>query len=225
MAETYVHEERRGGRKFLTFLIGLLLGLLFGALAGGAIDDNDSNTSTTSNANGNTSQQSGSDNTSGTLVQANTATQLDNQLSKYAQFLVEASREGVDVPSEEATASKAALDTATADLVKALNNNQTVQADLNALNAAFIAYAAQARNGDEHTAVDQAMNKLVGDLQQVYSVQNNDQMQSSATSFKNTVLESVRNFVKNDYTGSYAKQLQAQNEVNNLFSQLKNKQS
>jgi flagellar basal body-associated protein FliL len=219
MADTYTDDtNRKSGKKLLSLLIGLILGLLLGGAFGYAIRNNSGTNSSSS-----TSSSSQSSDNSKNVVSVSAAGSTENRLGEYSQLLVEASRENVDTPSEEGTAAKGALDTATTNLVKSLGNNSKLSTDLKAINTSMLAYASTSRTSDEHADVDKAFNQLTTDLKSVYTVNDPAALQSHMTSVKNSLLEGVRDFVNKDYAGSYAKQLQAEQEMNQVFAELQTK--
>jgi hypothetical protein len=221
MADIYADTGSRGGRRLYNFILGLLLGLLIGGFSAYSAYKADDAGTSSNNSTSNTSQ---SDQTSDSLVASESSASTRTLLNQYAHMLVEASRENVDAPSPEAEAAKTALLASTNSLVQSLGSDEAIESDLDAINNSMLTYANQAKQGDEHAAVDEAFEKLVADIQKTYAVSNQSQLSDQAKSLKNTLLESVRDFVKNDYSGSYAKQLQAEKEMNQLFSLLKKKQ-
>jgi hypothetical protein len=215
--------DRNGGRKILYLLLGLLLGSLLGWTVANAMDTKEDNNS----GNTNSSQQSGSEqnNSSQGLISLEQTPSPRTLLAQYSQLLVEASREGVDIPSAEADAAKSALETSSNELAESLKLNDAIKQDMVAINDSLLKYAGTVKTaGDTHPEVDRAFTKLSADLKQQYNVDNTDEFDAKVTSWKNTLLEGIRDFSKQDYAASYTKQLQAEEEVTELFAQLKNKQ-
>jgi predicted RNA-binding Zn ribbon-like protein len=225
MADTYYdNSKRKTGGKLVSLLLGLLIGLLLGGGLTYAIKSATDTTTDSKQSTSNSTSSKSSDNSEASKVVATDETATTQaRLAEYSHLIVEASRENVDTPSDEGTAAKTALQNATDKLSKALGDKGPIKSDLNAVNSSLFAYAATARTSDEHGAVDQAFTKLVTDLQGNYTVKNPSALQSHTTSVKNAILESVRDFVKKDYDGSYAKQVEAEQEFNQMFAQLQNK--
>jgi hypothetical protein len=210
--------RRRRSRRWLWLILLLLIGAGLGWWA------NDKLTKENNSSPTNASSQTQKSNTPPNDTQKAI---LKTAFSEYAQMLVEASREGVDAPSEEATAAKQTLTNRTDAVVQALSqsgkfkNTDGLKEKLLAVNNGFLAYASTARGGDNHQDLD----KVIADLGN-YARQNANQPVKSQeflaglTSFKNTALGSVRDFVNKDFQGSYDKQLQAEAEAQSLVNQL-----
>ncbi|HEX8226863.1 MAG TPA: hypothetical protein VF572_03265 [Candidatus Saccharimonadales bacterium] len=221
--------ERRSGGGFKKFLTGLILGLLLGGAGAYAwLNSQDSKESTNAAVTTQAATDGNKDSARSSEQMKLTAAQ-QTQVDRYAQLLVEASREGVDVPSEEADAAKAALnDTTTkflasmrdAKLLKDSANTEDLNATVGGVNNSFLQYAATARTGDNHQQVDEAVKRLSDYLKQNATFSNQAQFDATLVSFKNSVLESVRNFVKDDYAGSYVKEAEAQSELRKLVENL-----
>lgn len=204
---TVEYDDNRRSKKWALLLLAFLLGAVIGWLVSGG-DGKNVNDITGKNRS-NSSEQERSDN--------NSTVGLREAFADYSEMLVEAGREGVDTPSDEATAAKQTLASRTDALAVALNksglfkNTDELKNHLNKVNEGFLAYASTARSGDQHEDLDKALAELGTQIKDdAKKIENQGALLSGLVSFKNAVLESIRNFVNNNYQGSYDKQLEAE---------------
>jgi len=231
--DTTVVAERPKSHKGLWMLLGLLLGLILGALLGGAvgslfgdkITDDSTMTSQSNTTNGSESRSST------TLDDRLTGT--EGMSSRYASLLAETTRESVDIPSAEATASQTALSKATSEFARTIveqskTKNSTNQADLEnklgAVNTAFIKYTAAAGNTTpSETEVVAAVSDLQTYLSQNYEMSTDANFKGLIMSFQNSMLEGDRNFVAQDFEAAYTKHQLAQQDFVKAFALITNK--
>lgn len=219
------YANNRRPRTWLPFVLGLIIGLLLGGLTAYAAYKE--NKPAASDDAAKASSQS-SENDSEPQAALNSEQQAD--VARYAVVLMEASREGVDVPSGEAEAAKGALSNAAegfvsvlkdAKLLKSSANEDDLTSTVTAMNESFLAYASTARQGDEHGDVDDAVDRFGNYLKQNAKPENESQLDAALVSFKNTVLESIRDFVSDDYKAAYDKEAQAQTELQKIVDGLR----
>ncbi len=228
--------ERRRGKGIWPFLLGLILGLLLGGLSaymayrGNAA--NIANRAASSQSAGQ-EKKDGKGGSEDSREQKGLDARQRAAVDRYAAMLVEASREGVDAPSDEATAARNSLSRVSdeflstfkdAKFLKNSANTDDLKSTLEGVNDSFLQYAGTARQGDDHKQVDESVKRLSDYISQNAEFNNRAQFDAGLVSFKNTVLESVRNFVRNDFAGSYAKETQAQDELRKVLETLKQRQ-
>lgn len=220
MADGITYRTEKTSKRKFGFLAGLVLGLILGWLAGNY--SGDSNKTSQSNLNGSSSSQTSRSSQTAGLVPREQQASLQTRLIQYSQLLVEAARENIDAPSDEATASKAALDQSTASLLEALgvSNSSPLRSDVETLNNEVVAYAATVKSGGETAAVNEAYGRVVNSLKNEYTVTNVKEFETAAENVKSSLTESIQAFANQDYIGSYAKQLEAESNIRNVFALL-----
>lgn len=211
------YEEAKRSGRWLWVVSALLIGALIGWTANESANDKNKG-----NPGSNTSSQSSTqENISGTVS-------LTSALGDYTQMLVEAGREGVDAPSDEARAAKISLTSKTDTLVKSLNQSglfketDEIKVRLDKVNEAFLTYASTARSEDNKEDFDQALVDLGMQIKDdAKDIKNLQELLASLNRYKNTVLESIQSFADGDYQGSYDKQLQAESQAAKIIDLLK----
>ncbi len=174
------------------------------------------------------------DNTSSSEQQTTDTVNFEQAVSQYAQLLPETARESVDVQSVEGVAAQEVLLQQTGIVARSLSGNviaidgeavpiaQITEALTN-FNKSILDYGIAARAGlVDQTKVDAAAIELSNALN-TKSGNDKKELDDLLTSYKNAVMESVRNFAQGDYKVSYQKQLESQQTATELFALIRDK--